>query len=555
MSDVSAQPPGSDAPTAESRWMKIDRLLARGGEFLNPILVKECRQALKSKQFMITYLLLLACGWGWTMIGVAQQAGSVYYAEGGGVMLSGYFTIIVIPMLVIIPFSTYRSLAAEREYGTFELLSITTLNSRQIVTGKLWVAALQMLVFYSALAPFIAFTYLLRGVDLLTIGFLLTYTLVMSIGFSCVGLLCGTLTRAAHWQVLVSVVLIAALGLAAFTWIVFAMDVVVREPIPADDIEFWRVNAFVLIIVAATCILFVVAASSQVSFASDNRSTRIRVALLALQSIWMGGLWYLWIADGDDDFLWVMLLPASFFLYFVGALMTGELAELSPRVKRSLPQSALGRVALTWFNPGSGTGYVFISLQVGLLGAVTAGAYYGGGFVNSRVSEDILAGAILAPAYVIGYLGVGRLIIFVARRYFRFGIIVSMIIQVVFAILGVVGPFVFQLMLYRWFGFEYSAMQAGNWAWTMAEVVDRDIFNYGSPLGGMWMPPPVLVIAPASAMFIFLVNLVFAAREVNQVRQAAPDRVVLDDESMAPAVEPQEHALDQQYDDAPEKST
>ena len=39
--------------------------------------------------------------------------------------------------------------------------------------------------------------------------------------------------------------------------------------------------------------------------------------------------------------------------------MTGESARLSPRTLRSLPQSFLGRALFTWFNPGSGTGYLF----------------------------------------------------------------------------------------------------------------------------------------------------------------------------------------------------
>ena len=34
-------------------------------------------------------------------------------------------------------------------------------------------------------------------------------------------------------------------------------------------------------------------------------------------------------------------------------------AALSPRVKRDLPQTLLGRIFLTWFAPGPGTGYMF----------------------------------------------------------------------------------------------------------------------------------------------------------------------------------------------------
>ena len=49
----------------------IGRLLRLVGDRLNPILVKETRQALKSKQFTITFGLLLIAVWAWTILGVA----------------------------------------------------------------------------------------------------------------------------------------------------------------------------------------------------------------------------------------------------------------------------------------------------------------------------------------------------------------------------------------------------------------------------------------------------------------------------------------------------
>ena len=43
-------------------WQRVELWLSRAGDWLNPILVKETRQALKSRQFVITFLLVLgAC--------------------------------------------------------------------------------------------------------------------------------------------------------------------------------------------------------------------------------------------------------------------------------------------------------------------------------------------------------------------------------------------------------------------------------------------------------------------------------------------------------------
>ncbi|MHB0960929.1 MAG: hypothetical protein ACYC6N_16575 [Pirellulaceae bacterium] len=65
---------------------------------------------------------------------------------------------------------------------------------------------LQMLVYYSALSPCIAFTYLLRGVDIVTILLILFYTLWASVFLSSLSLLVATASRLRHMQVLLSVV-------------------------------------------------------------------------------------------------------------------------------------------------------------------------------------------------------------------------------------------------------------------------------------------------------------------------------------------------------------
>src|SRR5688572_426565 len=115
-------PPAAAVAPAAARapfWNRVDVWTVWGSEFLNPILVKESRQALKSKQFAITFMLVLICGWVWSMFGVAWIGPSIYYGEHGATMFSGYYIIMALPMLIIVPFSAFRSLASEREDGTF----------------------------------------------------------------------------------------------------------------------------------------------------------------------------------------------------------------------------------------------------------------------------------------------------------------------------------------------------------------------------------------------------------------------------------------------------
>ena len=156
--------------------------LLRASERLNPIVVKEARQALKSRQFTITFTLVLAACWLWSMLKLALLGPSAYYLSDGRELFFGYYIILSFATLVIVPFGAFRSLTSEREDRTYELLSITTLRPRQIVSGKLAAAVLQMLVYLSAVSPCLAFTYLLRGIDIPTIVIIVAYTVVADIG-------------------------------------------------------------------------------------------------------------------------------------------------------------------------------------------------------------------------------------------------------------------------------------------------------------------------------------------------------------------------------------
>src|SRR3954469_2441243 len=169
-----------------SAWTALERFLIYAGDRLNPILVKETRQALKSFQFTVTFILLLIACWIVTMGGVALVGPRIFYAAEGGSLMLWYYGILAFPLAVVVPYAAFRSLAAEREDNTYDLLSITALNPRQIVSGKLGSSVVQMGVFFSAIMPCLAFTYLLRGIDLPTIAVLVAYLFFWSLGLSMV---------------------------------------------------------------------------------------------------------------------------------------------------------------------------------------------------------------------------------------------------------------------------------------------------------------------------------------------------------------------------------
>ena len=537
--------PFQEQPTGKvPRWWEaVESWLARASEWLNPILVKEARQALKSRQFIVTFTLLLVFGWGWSLLGVALLSPGVYYAPGGRTMLTGYTLILLVPMLVIVPFSAFRSLAAEREDGTFELLSITTLNSRQIVTGKLGSAVLQMMVYYSALAPCIAFTYLLRGIDILTILILLFYIFLISILLSALGLLVATISRSRHWQVLLSVSLVIALVAADFigSWCA-GMAIWAGGTIEFDNFYFWIGQIAVLTFYATYMMLFVWGAAAQISFASDNRSTKLRMILLAQQVLWIFWMTYVWLMANSIEVLYPIILVAAVQWYVAGALMSGESGQLSPRIRRSLPQSFVGRMLRTWFNPGAGTGYAFVVLNVWSLAVIVIAAAVSGEIVGQSGSqhvEEVITIASITAAYVTAYLGVGRLLVLLVRQYIYTGLILPLLIHIVLAALGGFTPAVVGGWIQGFSDVSYTPLQVTNWAWTLIEAGKGDL----------WSEPLVPIAVYSFAGIIALVNLVLAMHEVEQVRLQTPQRVVDDEIQLHPEKAAPPHRPASPWDD------
>ena len=502
-------------------WKTFDGFLSRIGDYLNPILVKETRQALKSRQFTASFWLVLLFGGGWSFVGIAILMPSVYYLPSGRFMLVGYFLILCIPLLLVVPFSAYRSLATEREDGTYELLSITALSARQIVTGKLGSALMQMLVYYAALAPCIAFTYLLRGMDVGTILVLLVGTFLVSVLFSCVGLVFAGMHRSRQWQALSSVLLLVLLIAAGWMWGLFMVALITEGRTALDTVDFWYGVGFALTMYATFLILLILVAAAQNSFASDNRSTKIRATMLVQMALYTTWMVFLWLHYEEGELAPMTLCFGGVFWTFYGALLTGEVAELSPRAQRDLPQSFFGRTFLTWFNPGSATGYIFtltsfLTFVLLILGINTIAESRDRGLAFS--GNDLIPFGLLMWAYMAFYLGLGRLLISWLRRVSDFGLTAVLLIHVLVLTAAAALPTFIQFWMQRFRNADYSSIQTMNWMWSLMEAI-----------GGSWAMGPVVFTAGLAGLCMFLLNLVLAAREVEATRLVTPERVRRDD--------------------------
>jgi hypothetical protein len=538
------------------RWNWVEGRLAALAERANPILVKETRQALKSRQFTITFMVVLLLCWIVSFVGIAWVGPQIYYAAAGPGMLAAYYTILILPLTLVVPFTAFRSLAAEQEENTFDLLSITTLSSRQIVTGKLTSALVQMVVYLSAVSPCIAFTFLLRGVDAIMVGMLLAVAVLGSVGLSMMALLIGAVARVRNTQVVISVALV--LMLAGAGWGLWGIGIIIISEGSAvyRQSEFWLVAVVILSIYITTFGLLHSAAAAQIAFVSENRSTPLRRWMMAQQAClcgWMAGLTYavmessgMWPSNFLAEIVIVTATLGSAYWFLMGAMMTGEWPHLSRRVQRSLPTNDAWRPFVSLLNPGPGAGYLFavanltMLLLVGLAALVLADLVPGGR--GSRSAESAVYYAIFAWSYVVAFLGFGRLIINALRQWIYVPMTAAFLIHVILLLTAIGVPTVIQMTSRELRNSGYTLLQMTNPVWTLAELAGRGVDNVQGDI--------LVFVLPTAAIVALLLNMRSVATELLLQKTPVPVRII-EDEAEIEAAAPRRPSSPWDVDEEP----
>ncbi len=355
----------------------ISRLAERTSDWLNPILVKETRQALKSKQFLATFSIMLFGGWLISAFVLMTMEAAREDRPIGGGWFPFYYSLLALTVMLVVPFGAFRSLLAERDLNTYELLNITTLSPQQIVWGKWLSSQVQMFIYFSAVSPFIAFTYLLRGVDFPSLAFILIATMFASMMLSMLSLTFSTFAKQRQTQVVLSLALLGGLVWAMTTAIGMSTYLVVESFIDinnlADNVEFFWVTAIIASYYVAVFALCLQIARAQLTFESDNRSTGIRLICSAMYLLtlgWMGvGFYYFTRRTGrvDNDFFAAILTMVGIFWGIVSLFAATELDPLSRRNHSKLFHSGLLRFLSAPFLPGGGRGMIYITLHLVVL--------------------------------------------------------------------------------------------------------------------------------------------------------------------------------------------
>jgi hypothetical protein len=494
-------------------------------ERINPIVVKEVRQSLKSKQFTISFGLTLVAAVSWTLIAISLMVPRIFYMPAGIPLLSGYFCILAAPLMVIIPFGAFLSLTAETEDSTFELLSISALSALQIVHGKMASACVQILLYLSALAPCIVLTYLMRGVGLYTILFFLGWTVMLSICETALALLLGAIARTRMLQVGAAVLALAGLFAAVGTWLSFLLSVGLNTLNSPASSDFVLIVAL-LMILAASISLVLRAAAAAIDFPSENHSTPLRKRIfmwVVLVSFWsLLGI----LVVQELEAAIVLLIGLFIFLMVIGALVTGERGVVSPRAQRGLPQTFVGRALLTWFYPGAGLGYVFVVCLYAAL-VVTLSAvdlFYQGNAQTLRGDVGTIAAGYLLLCYLAIYVGINRLLMMLVPRHVPARMLASTALMITMLVLSHMLPLFIAYYANDYRDFPYAWHQAFNIVWSLEEITDNNSFDIGASMA----------IVTLCAIAVFGLNLAFCTRDVMLVRVVAPPRILQEENLKQP---------------------
>lgn len=512
--------------TPEKGW---ERLWLWATERINPIVVKEVRQSLKSKQFSISFGLTLIAAVSWTLIAVSLMVPRIYFVPAGVQLLTGFFCILQFPLMIIIPFSAFRSLTTETEDSTFELLSISALSAWQIVLGKMTSALLQILLYLSALAPCIVLTYLLRGVSMFSILFLLALTVAFAVSETAIALLLAAVSRARMLQAGATILLLIGLIVGYFFCTMMVVSGVLQQlSNPPKEMYLVMFGFATVILVALDLVLR--AAAAAIDFPSENHSTPLRKRIVLLVGVILFWSTFAVVASREEEFAFVFLFGAFMVCMFLAALMTGELGIISPRARRTLPRTFGGRVLLTWFYPGAGMGYIFIVCLFAAL-VVTmyiTEVYYAYSMQMTMGRSSIQYVGYLLLCYLTFYTGINRLIILGLARYMPSRMLGSVAMMAVLLLVIHMVPLLLVYFLNDYRDFPYDFHQAFNIPWTCSEASQSMSLTVEISMG-------ILTLA---SIAVFGLNLVLSTRDVMLVRISEPPRVRADKQIVLAAPTP-----------------
>jgi hypothetical protein len=366
----------------------LDRLGEWIGERINPIVVKETRQGLRTRAFWIFFtLMLVAC----VIISLVAATNTGGWPSRGRIFFSAYDVCLGLVQFFVVPYSAYRSMARERDEETWALLTLTGLGPRKILRGKVACFTLQGALYTSAAAPFLLFSYYLNGIDLPTIVVVMIAGVVWQVLLTS---LCVSLATLAASRLMRGALHFVVLGLLfQSTWLGLAMMVgAVEEMRSIMTSSTARITALGLLFALVTwAVLLYEAAAARMSLLTESYARGPRIALLVQLAGIMAMFAWGAIDAYDHDYVFLGSIVCSAHLFVVGIFLVSDHDGMTRALRLKKPKVSL-------LEPGAVRGFRFVMLLFVLIAAV-----FGGLAMKLDADHRVLSLVLAAPAYGVLY--------------------------------------------------------------------------------------------------------------------------------------------------------
>ncbi|WP_224361392.1 ABC transporter permease [Hyalangium versicolor] len=271
----------------------------RLGDRINPLVVKEIRQGLRTRLFWVCFgLMLVAC----VLLSLTAYADvrDGGYRPRGNFYFFTFFVCLGLVHFFVIPYSAYRSLAREREDETWVLLALTGLGPRRILRGKVTSFLAQAALYASAVGPFLLFSYYLNGIDLPTILVVLALGTAWLVFLTVLGVCAATLADGRLGRAFVHFLVLGVLagGVAQGLGIAFALSEGSSRLMRERELPY-VIGVALWLMLSYGWLLFE-AAAARLSLITENYSRGPRRALVAQMLISAVVVVWIWWKQGMD---------------------------------------------------------------------------------------------------------------------------------------------------------------------------------------------------------------------------------------------------------------
>jgi len=494
----------------------VDRL----GDLINPIAVKEMRQAVKGR--VLTWMLILFL--------LAQLL-----IMGGGILISEMnqdefaigpplLSVLLIPLLVVcllfLPAIFGLRLSSERSGNRIDLLFITNMSPYSIIWGKTLAAIVLTLLLFSTSMPFLTLTYLLRGIDIPSMFIMmgLDFIVVILTIQAAIFLACmpgGNISRAIRFLfgLGAAIFVLSTMTSISFTLLLSGIGSMLMSW------EFWgpalTVVGFILLAMGFMYVLSAVL----ISPASSNRATVIR---LYLSAIWLCCtiyviMWYGSLFQEEIFLTWFVAMSILFSIVLVASL--AERYTCGPRVRSKIPQRRIFRIPLFFLYSGAAGGVAFSCLML----LLTYGLFYLACAFSSRIetllSDRIHLQVLAFCLYLIcyGFSGLTLRRLFFSNQSSN---LVAVMIAFILLAFGSILPF-----LGAWFLIYHE----------MDKI--PDVFYLGNPLIIFFenrMLSTALIFTSIWAVVVFCLNLAWFFRQIRNFKPMPDVKPVADEPVVKP---------------------